>query len=245
MFDENKYNKFYSVAKELLKSDVSLTDALKIARQHNPQAGQVLARHIYTDSLIPKVGNSYAYKDFLTRHGNDGIHVSMDANSFGSINKEHGFETGNEAIKHLFNTASEVSRKFGGKAFRTGGDEGRLHFPTPERALGFAKELKEKLGQSEKIGGKHQLSVSLGIGYNPGQAEKSLIMAKDQLGSLSNGKRQKLAAPGSEPTVWHSVLHEPPPANWRPAAGKSDKEPHEDGQKEIDTNGLKFNNPVK
>lgn len=132
----------------------------------------------------------------------------------------------------------------GGKHSEFGGDEGRLHFPSEDRALGFAKELKEKLAQNPKIAGKHQASVSIGIGHSPDHAEKALISAKDQLGPLVEGKRQKIAPPGQEPTVWHSLLHEPKPANWSPAAPQS-KLPHEGDDKGLDTNGLKFSNPMK
>ena len=238
MLDPNKYHKFLNTTKDLLKSDVSLSEALKIARQHNPEAGKVLARHIYTDTLVPRVGNNYAYNDFLSRHRNSGVHVSMDANSFGAINKEHGFEHGNEAIKQMFNTASDVSRKHGGKLFRVGGDEGRLHFPNEERALGFAQEFKDRLSQNPKIAGKHQVSVSMGIGHNPEHAEKALLSAKDQLGPLVEGKRAKIAPPGQEATVWHSALHEPKPPNWTPAI--QPKLPHEEGQKSVDTGRIKI-----
>ena len=241
MYDSNKYHKFAEAAQKLLKSDISLSEALKIARQHNPEAAKVLARHIYTDTLVPKVGNKFAYNDFLSRHRNSGVHISMDANSFGSINKEHGFEYGNEAIKQMFNTASEVSRQFSGKLFRVGGDEGRLYFPNEEKAVGFANEFKKKLAQNPKIAGKHQVSVAMGIGWSPEQAEKALISAKDQLGPLAEGKRQKIAPPGQEATVWHSLLHEPKSPNWRPATqSHSNKE-----GMGVETSGMKFKNPVE
>jgi len=237
----DKLKKNAAVFEELGKSDISLSEALKITRQNNPQAGKVLAKHIYTDSMTGgKIGNYHAYKDFLSRHQNAGIHLSVDGNSFGSINKDHGWEMGNEAIKQLFGAMSEVSRKYGLKLFRTGGDEGRLHASTPERANGFVKELTEKLAQMHKVGGNHQLSVSVGMGYTPEHAEKAMILAKQQLGPILDGKRQKIAKPGLEPSVSHSLLHEPPPQGWRPA-----QQSLTGGTKKLDFGGMKLANPMK
>jgi diguanylate cyclase (GGDEF)-like protein len=245
MFDDEKYSKFFTALEALSKTDMSVMDAINIARKHNPKAGKVLARHVFTDSMVPKVGNTFAYKDFLSRNQNTGIHLSLDANGFGSINKEHGHPVGDEAIKHLFNTVSDVSRKYGLKAFRVGGDEGRLHAPTPARAEGFVKELKERLANSPNVAGtNHKLSVSVGIGYSPEHAEQALIRAKDQLGPLVDGKRIKTFPLGKEPTVHHSLLHENPPPLWRPQTGTFPALPHEE-VKETATPGLKLHNPLK
>lgn len=245
MFDDDKYSKIIEGLEELAKVDMSLMAALGAARKNNQAAGKVLARHLFTDSMVPRVGNSFAYKDFLSRNKDSGVHLSLDANGFGSINKEHGFETGNEAIKHLFNTVSDVSRKYGLKAFRVGGDEGRLHAPTPERAEGFIKELKEKLGSLPNVPGTdHKMSVSVGMGYSPEHAEQALMHAKDQLGPLVNGKRMKTFQLGKEPTVHHSLLHENPPPTWRPHSNPAKPLPHEE-VKDTATPGLKLANPLK
>lgn len=112
MYENDSYSKIFNNLQDLAKADMSLLEALKAARAHAPEAAKTLARHLYTDSLVPRVGNRMAYNEFLGRHKDSGIHLSLDANSFGAINKEHGFETGNEAIKHLFNTTADVSRQF-------------------------------------------------------------------------------------------------------------------------------------
>lgn len=240
MFQDDKYQKIHKNLKDLRKVDMGLMEALKIARAHNPDAGNALARHIFLDTLVPRVGNSFAYKDFLSRHNNSGVHLSLDANSFGAINKEHGFEAGNEAIKQLFNTVSDVSRKYGLKAFRVGGDEGRLHASTPERAHGFINELKERLDSAPHLDGTdHRLSVSVGLGYTPEHAEQALMRAKDQLGPLELGKRKKMWAPGKEPTVAHSLLHESPPPHWRPSTASVPAAAQEP------ISALKISNPLK
>lgn len=243
MFFDNEYQKLYETFEELSKVDLNVGQALKAAKKASPEAAKVLARHIYLDQLTGNVGNAFAYKDFLSRNQNNGVHVSLDANGFGAINKEHGFEKGNEAIKHLFGAVSEASRQVHGKAFRPGGDEGRLHFSTQEKAEGFVKLLKEKLNALPHVPGtNHKLSVSVGLGYSPEHAEKALTLAKDQLGPLVNGKRQKINLPGSEPTVHHSLLHESPPENWRPAVGKVTP-PHE-VHVTVPDQGLKLHNPL-
>ncbi|SRR5216683_2499031 len=236
---EELYNSFYDLA----KADIGLSEALKIARDHNKDAGKVLARHIYTDRLVPKVGNLYAYNDFLNRNRNTGIHISMDANSFGQINKEHGFEMGNQAIKHLFTNISDASRKYGLKSFRIGGDEARLHAPDQKRAEGFAKDVKEMLSMVPKMGGTHQISASIGIGYSPDHAEQALMVAKKKLFDPTTGVKK--FKPGEEPSVDHSLLHEDPPLGWKPHSGKLPSMPHEEPAKGgIVGAGLKLKNPL-
>lgn len=242
MFDD-KFNRVLAILNDLGKADKEIFSALKTVRQNNPKEAKTLARHLFTDILVPRVGNMFAYRDFLSRNANNGIHLSLDANSFGSINKEHGFEKGNEAITKMFNTISDVGRKYGLKSFRSGGDEARLYAPTPERANGFINELKEKLAALPKVAGRHQISASIGVGYTPEHAEKALILAKDQLGPLVEGKRQKIGKPGEEPTVFYSLLHEQPPSTWRPASGKI---PEVGSNREAVTPpGLKLSNPLK
>lgn len=246
MFYDDKYSKFYNLFKKLSKADMGVQDALNAVRQLHPEAAHALARHIYTDQMVPKVGNAFAYRDFLTRHGNSGVHLSIDGNGVSSLNKIHGFESGDEGIKHLFNTISEVSRKHGLKAFRIGGDEARLHAPTPEKAEAFTKELKQALDSAPVIPGtNHRITAAIGTGYSPEHAEKALIHAKDKLGPLVGHKRQKTHLPGAEPTVDHSLLHESPPEGWTPHTGEIPKLHYEQGPYAAPPEGLKYANPLK
>lgn len=240
MFNDDSYSNNYKIFEVLTKSDIKLAKALGIAKREDSKAGKVLANHIYRDTMCPKIGNMFAYKDFLARHFNSGIHISLDGNGISSINKEYGFEAGNEAIKTLFNIISGISRKYGLKAFRVGGDEGRLHAPTPERANGFLKELKQKLESSPALSGtNHKISVAIGMGYSPDHAEQSLIKAKDKLGPLVSGKRVKEFKPGEEPVVIYSALEESPPPGWRPSTNiHHEEEP-------VIPSALKLNNPLK
>ena len=200
MIDQDKYSKLYKAMGEL-------PQALSEVKQSNPKAAKTIAKHLYCDTMCPWVGNRFAYNDFLSRHKNDGIHLSLDMNSFSSINDTYGHGSGDEAIKQFCKLASEISRSMGGKFFRRSGDEFSSFFPTPDRAVAFAGELKNRLSSASKIHD-HQMSVSIGIGYNPEHAEKALLKAKAQILPRN---------PGNEPTSVVSLLSEPVPTNWRPA----------------------------
>lgn len=229
---------------DLEKMDPALAQALQNIRagKGTPQDANLLARGMYTDTMVPKMGNKMAYNDHLTRHGNTGYHVHVDMNDFGQINKQHGERMGDQAIKAFGGIASDTSRTFGGKAYRNGGDEFKFWFHRPEQAHGFARELRSRLEKQQKIGGTHNLAASVGIGYNPEHAEGSLLEAKKQLGPTdATGKRQNLHTMGNAPTVIHSKTHEPAPAGWKPPAGAPPlKQPTEN----LAPGGLKFHNPL-
>jgi diguanylate cyclase (GGDEF)-like protein len=131
--------------------------------------------------MVPTIGNKFAYKDFLSRP-KTGTHVHVDLNSFGKINKRYGHDVGDMAIKSAFNAAREaldetVGKKYG-KAWRTGGDEGRFHVPTPQHAAAFAKRFQEKLDALSPINGEFKYSASVGSGPTPQHAESALASAK-------------------------------------------------------------------
>lgn len=219
--------KMIDLFSDLQKMDPALAQALSNIRagKSTPKDAEVLARGMYTDTMVPKMGNKLAYNDFLTRHGNAGTHVHVDMNDFGQINKHHGEKVGDHAIKNFGKVASEVSRMFGGKAFRNGGDEFKFHFAKPEAAHGFARELRSRLERLPKAGGTHNLAASIGIGHNPDHAEGALLEAKKQLGptDVKTGKRQNIHSLGNAPTVIHSKSHEPTPPGWKPAKAKEVK----------------------
>jgi GGDEF domain-containing protein len=206
---------------ELEKMDSSLGEALRAFRAAGlHQHADLVAKHLFHDSLVPKMGNALAYKDFLSRHQNDGVHTHVDLNDFGQINKLHGEKLGDDAIQLFGKAASEVSRQFAGKSFRNHGDEFKFWFARPEQAHGFARELRTRLEKIPKVGGTHNIAAAIGIGFTPDNAEKALITAKGQLGPMGqDGKRQNTHAAGNAPTVMHSLTHESPPNGWTPGVG--------------------------
>jgi GGDEF domain-containing protein len=188
---------------DMMKAEPSLQEALKAIRTTHPEHAKTIARHVYADSMIPSMGNKKAYREFLQKP-RKGVFVHADLNDFGQINKLHGDQKGDQAIKTFGNIASQTSRKFGGKAHRPGGDEFKFYFDKPEQALGFSRELQDSLGKLPKVGGTHNIAASLGMGANPEHAEQSLIQAKGKLGPTVGGKRQNLHSVGNAPTVVHS-----------------------------------------
>lgn len=174
---------FMSLAKVEPKLEAALAglrSAVKAGHVH-PDVLKHLTREIFTDSMVPSIGNKKAYQDFLSRP-KQGIHIRADGANFGDINKKFGFETGNQAIKALFTAVREamdetVGRSHG-KVFRIGGDEGHFLVPTHEHAALFARSLRNKLEAIPPVGGTHPLAMSLGFGSTPEHAELAMINAK-------------------------------------------------------------------
>jgi GGDEF domain-containing protein len=157
-----------------------IRDAVKQGHVH-PDALRTVNQTLFTDTMIPSIGNKAAYNDFLTRP-REGVHVHLDGNDFGSINKMHDHETGNRAIiamgRALRSAMDESVGRKNGKLFRTGGDEFVAHVPSHEHAALFARSLRSKLEGVPAIRGTHRLSMSLGFGPTHDHAEEALKDAK-------------------------------------------------------------------
>lgn len=172
----------------LAKADPELAGALGHVRSAvkagtmHPDVLKTLTNHIFKDSMVPSMGNKKAYEDFVQRPRQGGVHVRLDGNDFGDINKKYGFEAGNQAITHMFGAVrsaldDSVGRK-NAKSFRIGGDEGHVFLPSHQHAARFVRSLKQKLEAIPPVGGTHGLSMSVGVGTDPGNAEHALIQAK-------------------------------------------------------------------
>lgn len=161
-----------------------------------------LAREIFVDPMVEGVGNKKAYEDFLARP-RGGVHIDLDANDFGQINKVHSFEHGNQAITSLGNairdSRDEAVGQKNGKVFRVGGDEFRVHVPTHEHAARFMRALRGKLEAIPPVGGTHNLSVSAGFGATPEHANQAGNLAK-------RAKKAMSYQPGQAKTHVHSLL---------------------------------------
>lgn len=161
--------------------DPALASALSQIKTSNPDAHRVVSRHIFVDPMVEGVGNKKAYEDFLSRP-REGVHVRLDANDFGSINKVHSFEHGNNAIKAMGgairDARDEAVGQKQGKVFRIGGDEFHVHVPSHEHAARFMRALRSKLEALPPVGGTHALSFSAGIGRSAEEADAASIQAK-------------------------------------------------------------------
>ena len=127
-----------------------------------------------------KIGNKRARNDHLKANPNTTV-VGIDANNFKGINDTHGHLAGDKALvaygRALRNAVDKVG---GGKLFRHGGDEFEVHFPSPDHAHQFARHLRTELDAIPHVGGTHKLSMSMGIGKNPEEADQALYEAKKQ-----------------------------------------------------------------
>lgn len=203
-----------------------LREAVKAGHVH-PDVLRTLSREIFTDSMVKRVGNKKAYEDFLSRP-KQGVHVRMDANDFGGINKQHGFETGNKAITSMGDAMREaldesVGSKHG-KLFRIGGDEFHAFVPSHDHAAAFARALRSKLEAVPSIGGTHNLSASIGFGHTPEHSELAMIEAKKakKMANYQPGQAKTHAhsmVPGAEGPipVGEGLPLRPPPAAVRPS----------------------------
>jgi GGDEF domain-containing protein len=198
----------------MLKGDLSkalddhLTGALKQLREAakaghiHPDHLRSITQHIFQDDMIPHMGNRKAYSDFASRP-KQGVHIRMDGNDFGQINKVHGFEAGNHAIKAMGGALQAAMKETAGhkrgKTFRIGGDEFHAFIPDYEDAVNFTRAARKHLESIPAIGGTHGLSLSIGMGHSPEHAEKALIHAK-------TAKKQQNYPIGGAKTHVHSLV---------------------------------------
>src|ERR1035437_7513847 len=94
----------FDIKKRLLplsKVEPELAQHLAYLRRVAPESAKYLAQRLFGDSMVPGVGNKLAYEDFVGRQKPGGVHVMVDGNDFGSINKRFGQSTGDEAIKAM------------------------------------------------------------------------------------------------------------------------------------------------
>jgi diguanylate cyclase (GGDEF)-like protein len=184
-----------------------LRAAVKAGHIH-PDVMKALTGEIFNDPMVPGIGNKKAYADFRSRP-REGVHIGLDGNSMKSINDTHGHEMGDHAIKAMGGAIraamDEAVGRGSGKVYRNGGDEFNAHVPTMEHAARFARVLREKLDAVPPIGGTHRLSMSLGFGANPEDADKALYHAKAAKKAAAYGL-------GQDKTHAHSLFpgHEGP-----------------------------------
>jgi GGDEF domain-containing protein len=183
-----------------------------------PEDAKALERHLTSDSMIPEIRNKLAYNHHIQQHGNAGIHVHVDLNDFGLINKRFGDHVGDEAITKAGKAIAQIGKKWGGRVFRSGGDEFKLWFLQPHHAENFSKDLHKHLSLSDDIAGSHKLSACIGIGHTRERAEDALVGAKGELKTITpDGMVQRAHPEGKSPTVVKSHLIKGSPDGWMTA----------------------------
>ena len=162
------------------KFDASLASlkALVRAGQLHPDHFDTIRKELFTDEMIPSIGNKRAYNDHVSRNGQVGTHIMLDANDFKAINDDLSHQYGDKAIQHIGNALrAAVDESVGPehtKVHRFGGDEFHVHTDTPESAHVILRTFRDKLEAIAPIGGTHKLSVSAGIGADIDSAEHAL-----------------------------------------------------------------------
>ncbi len=183
-----------------------------------PNDASELERHLTSDSMIPEIRNRLAYTHHLSQHANSGFHVHVDLNDFGLINKRFGDHVGDDVMVKAGKIIAHVGKKWGGRVFRSGGDEFKLWFLQPHHAEHFAKELGDHLSLHDGVTGDHKLSASVGIGHSRERAESALVGAKNELKTISrDGKVLRTHDEGQCPTVVKSNLIKGQPEGWKSA----------------------------
>lgn len=202
MFNEKLYADLANIIEDLQKTDSTLDNPTQSRIDENS-----LKEHHYQDPQV-EAGNKFAYNHFVKNFGKSGSHVHFDINHLSSVNKDHGYEFGDHAVKQVFHAASELAKKYDAPLFRYNGDEGRFFLPNREKAQSFMKDLDLQLQAVEALKGtNHKLSISIGAGHTPQHAEEAIKHSKHA--------SQKLEA-GKSPNQTTSLLHEPFPADWHP-----------------------------
>jgi hypothetical protein len=232
MFNE-EYFELYKQLEKLTKADPSLPI-------YNSPKEPELPDYIEKDSQFGHLGNRFSYKKFISFNPDAGIHISIDGNSIGALSSRHGHLMGNEAIRFIFESISDLAKTHRLHAFRTSGDKAKVIAKTPEQGVQFVKELEQIIDSSPVLAGtEHKVTVAVGIGYTPIQSEEALAEAKDILGDMVNSSRVKKFQLGKEPYVYVSKLHNAPPDSWKPLnATKNFSEA-------IVPRGLKLQHPLK
>lgn len=217
----------------LIKMDPKLRAALgQVKGALDPESYQTIMREIFADPMLPEMGGKKAYAHFL-ENPQPGIHIRIDGNDFGAVNKIHGFDAGDSAIKAMGNairnakqeadrqyappkaaasadpTESDLDALTQSKMYRIGGDEFHVFIPQHEKAhehaAAFTRAMRHHMEAVPPVGGTHGISASVGMGHTPEHSDLALISAK-------TAKKGAAYLPGQAKTHVHSLLpgHEGP-----------------------------------
>lgn len=179
-----------------------------IKSSYNPVLFEVLsksenpletAHNIFQDTLIPQVGNLYAFNKVKDQ---EAVHVRADINDLYEINMAYSFDVGDDVLKMFGQLASEKAAEYVGQAFRPGGDEFHFIFKNTGDAHSFCRQLRAELEKLPPIEGTHLLSASFGIGANPAQAIEAMRRAKESLKFPTGEKKYET---GQSVSVFYSL----------------------------------------
>lgn len=188
-----------------LQAALSALGAAVKAGHIDPEVEKSLHREIFYDPMVEGVKNKKSFHDEINKpRPAGGVHVMLDGNDFGSINKIHSHAVGDQAIKAMGgairSSMDEVAGPEHQDLWRFGGDEFAAWLPSHEHAGRFLRTLRSKLDAIPAIGGTHNLSMSAGVGATHNDADQALN---------THAKAAKKAAgylPGSAKMHVHSLV---------------------------------------
>ena len=161
-----------------------------------------MARHLEEDSLVPGVGNLRSYNAF-TKVAPPGLHIAFNIHGTRHLNKTHGQEYGDKAIRAVGSAIQNTARQLVGRearVFRLGGDRFVAHVPSTDGAALLARGVRQSLEGIPPVQGTHRLAVSIGIGPSKEHAEWALHDA--------HGERNRRGYPPGQ-TKTHAAVRIP------------------------------------
>jgi GGDEF domain-containing protein len=216
---------------DLVKLEPNLQNALDAigaavkAGHVDPAHEQALHRAIFYDPMVPGARNKSSFQEEINQpRAPGGVHVMLDGNDFGSINKVHGHAAGDAAIRAMGGAVRGALDEAVGPEhkdlWRFGGDEFAAWLPSHEHANRFLRTLRGKLEAIPAVGGTHNLSMSAGVGNTHQEADQALNThakaAKKLAGYLPGQARMHVHSlvPGHEGEIPldPEVPKAPPPA---------------------------------
>lgn len=183
-----------------------------------PGTSDDATKHFYFDPMMPGVGNQHAWLDFKSKN-KPGVYFAGDGTDFSAINNAFGHGVGDDALRAYGHAMKSAMKESGaqGKLFRAGGDEMNAWFPSHEHAMKFARALHQKLEGIPAIQGHHKLSMGMGLGVSPDQADQALYTAKENKylpgqEAVPARERKRAFPVGQAPNMMHSLVpgHEGP-----------------------------------
>lgn len=169
--------------------------------QVSAQVEKVFRRLVFSDKMIPCIGNKYAFEEFLNKQ-KVGLYCVIDINSFKQVNDLFGHSVGDEVIVKVgkaIRAASIERYKLTGcraKVFRVGGDEFVVFLDSAEDYQLFFQVLHNHISSLEYVAEQYKLSVSLGCGSSYEMADSFLLKAKEiKTTFLNNQTKNKFNLP--------------------------------------------------
>jgi diguanylate cyclase (GGDEF)-like protein len=152
--------------------------------QISAQVEKVFRRLVFSDKMIPCIGNKYAFEEFLNKQ-KLGFYCVVDINSFKQVNDLFGHSVGDEVIVKVGKAIRAASvecyrltgRRF--KVFRIGGDEFVVFWDSAEEIRLFFRILHTHISSLEYGLEQYKLSISLGCGFSYEVADSFLLKAKE------------------------------------------------------------------